>query len=138
MVGFKMNKKIQEQVLDGIKPDSLFFSNGQCSITQTSLKDKELTLNISDGEQISIYSKKDISKAIARTIELMEEDIEHDMKVVIDIERNKSKADFRNMIEESKCYCELCAFEGKCDGMNRLIKEKELLAKIGDDKEVGK
>lgn len=34
-------------------------------------------------------------------------------------------------IDELKCYCEVCAFEGSCDGKDRLLKEKELKTSLG-------
>jgi len=112
-----MNKKIQSQVLE----DSMQFllSNYKLPFTPKTIKEV-------------------LEKAISRTIELMEEDIEHDMKVVIDIERKKQKADFLKMIEEVLKKREPRRREGMQGGAVFDDEEefsKELLIKIKGDGE---
>ena len=119
-----MNKKIQSQVLKEINAESR----------------RELKKWINEGGRIDEYVLEKygshVKKAISRTIELMEEQNNHLHSTLhcklcksMSVSRiDEQKADFRKMIES----CE--TFSTKANW----IKKKELLTKLGDDKEIKK
>jgi len=39
----------------------------------------------------------------------------------------KQAEEIKEEIESLKCYCEICAFEGNCDGTEKLVKLKEII-----------